>query len=57
MFIKRIVAATFVSALTIVGVAPAASAAKTSDDSSTVKVVKTQPTKPGGNYQNRIDWD
>ena len=56
MFIKRIVAATFVTALTLVGVAPAATATK--GDSDTVKIVKVKPTKStGGATTNRIDWD
>lgn len=53
MFIKRIVAASFVAAVTVVGVAPVATAAPKSD---TVKVVKPA-TKPDTNFQNRIDWD
>ncbi len=55
MFIKRLVAATFVTALTMVGVAPAATAAKPAD-TSTVKVLKA-PTKLPTSFQNRIDWD
>jgi hypothetical protein len=46
---KRLVVAVFVSTLTVVGVAPAASAA-TSD--SGVKVVKVKKIKPVA-----IDWD
>lgn len=55
MFVKRLVAVVAVSALSVIGIAPAASAAK-SKDTTTVSVTKA-PTKPGSNYQNRIDWD
>lgn len=48
---KRLVVAVFVSALTVVGVAPAASAA-TSDGTVVAKVAKAKKIKPVV-----IDWD
>lgn len=48
---KRLVVGVFVSALTVFGVAPAASAA-TSDDAGIVKVAKAKKIKPV-----IIDWD
>jgi hypothetical protein len=69
---KRLVVGVFVSALTVFGVVPAASAA-TSDETAKVKVVKivkvkkykpgkidwdSQAPKPGGGVTaQRIDWD
>ena len=61
MFIKRLVAAAAISTLSIVGIAPAATAASKSSD---VKIVKTTPkhVKPGSaidwdSPQRMIDWD
>jgi len=51
---KRLVVGVFVSALTVVGLAPAASAASTSDAVVVkVKVAKAVKPKPG----KIIDWD
>ncbi|MET0447529.1 MAG: hypothetical protein ABW004_03960 [Aeromicrobium sp.] len=68
---KRLVVGVFVSALTVFGVVPAASAAP-ADDSGIVKVAKAKKIKPvvidwdsigwsaptdGGLSAQRIDWD
>lgn len=54
MFAKRLTAAAVVTAVSVIGIAPAASAAKapTTSDTSTVNIVKS------GSYStNGIDWD
>lgn len=63
---KRLVVGMFVSALVVVGIAPAASAATSQDP--VVKIVKAKKAKPikidwdsapvdSGFSTNRIDWD
>lgn len=55
---KRLVVGVFVSALTVFGVAPAASAAPSSDSHQVVKKVKTKKVKATHvKIAGFIDWD
>ncbi len=54
VFVKRLTAAAVITAVSAIGIAPAASAAKApkASDTSTVKII------PSGSYStNGIDWD
>ncbi|MGA8850628.1 MAG: hypothetical protein WB508_02805 [Aeromicrobium sp.] len=52
MFVKRLVAAVAVATFSVIGIAPAATAASSSD----TKGAKTSQ-KPASGPQHRIDWD
>lgn len=53
MFVKRLVAAAAISTLSVIGIAPAATAASSSSETQIAKVT----TKPAPSPQRMIDWD
>jgi hypothetical protein len=57
--LKRLAAAAFVSAIAVVGIAPAGSAVPRTDHK-VVKIIDwdaSQPSAPGGAATHAIDWD